>query len=157
MTCEVTPHHLALTDEAVAASAYDTNTKMNPPLRSAADREAVLQALYDGTVDAIASDHSPHHRDEKELEFAQAPFGIVGLETAVGLAVDRLVHGRVIGVMQLVRLMSTRPARCSSSRGARSRWAARQISPCSTSAAGERLTRPPSGRARATPRSRADS
>jgi dihydroorotase len=72
--------------------------------------EAILQAIYDGAVDAIVSDHEPHHADEKELDFADAPFGIVGLETAVPLALDRLVHARVIGLMQLVRLMSTRPA-----------------------------------------------
>jgi dihydroorotase len=70
----------------------------------------VLQAIYDGTVDAIATDHAPHHADEKELDFADAPFGIVGLETAVGLALDRLVHGKVIGIAQLVRLFSTGPA-----------------------------------------------
>ena len=69
-----------------------------------------MQAIYDGTVDAIVSDHEPHHADEKEFDFSDAPFGIVGLETAVPLALDRLVHGRVIGLMQLVRLMSTRPA-----------------------------------------------
>jgi dihydroorotase len=106
----VTPHHLVLTDEDVAEATYDPNWKTYPPFRSAADVEAVLQAIYDGTVDAIASDHSPHHADEKELDFADAPFGIVGLETAVGLAVDRLIHGKVIGIAQLVRLFSTGPA-----------------------------------------------
>ncbi len=110
LSCDVTPHHFALTDEAVAAASYDPDWKTSPPLRSAADREAVLQAIYDGTVDAISSDHSPCHEDEKELDFAEAPAGVAGLETAVSLAVDRLVHGRVIGVMQLVRLLSTRPA-----------------------------------------------
>ncbi|MEJ2583124.1 MAG: amidohydrolase family protein, partial [Acidobacteriota bacterium] len=89
---------------------YNPNWKTNPPLRSATEVEAILQAIYDGTVDAIVSDHEPHHADEKELDFADAPFGIVGLETAVPLALDRLVHGRVIGLTQLVRLMSTRPA-----------------------------------------------
>ncbi len=111
VTCEVTPHHFTLTDEDVAASNYDPNWKMNPPLRTAEDRDALLQAIYDGTVDVIATDHAPHHRDEKELEFSDAPFGIVGLETAVSLALDRLVHAKVIGLMQLVRLMSTNPAR----------------------------------------------
>lgn len=110
VTCEVTPHHFMLSDEDLAASNYDTNWKMNPPLRSRDDVEAVLQGIYDGTVDAIVTDHAPHHADEKELDFADAPFGIVGLETAVSLALDRLVHGRVIGLLQLVRLMSTRPA-----------------------------------------------
>ena len=110
VTCEVTPHHFTLTDEDLAASNYDPNWKMNPPLRSADDVEAVRQAIYDGTVDAIVTDHAPHHADEKELDFADAPFGIVGLETVVPLALDRLVHGRVIGLLQLVRLLSTRPA-----------------------------------------------
>jgi dihydroorotase len=110
VTCEVAPHHFALSDESVARSGYDPSWKTCPPLRSEADREAVLQALYDGTVDAIASDHVPVHADEKELDFAEATPGVVGLETAVSLALDRLVHGRVIGVMQLVRLMSTGPA-----------------------------------------------
>lgn len=110
VTCEVAAHQFVLTDEDVAGANYDPNWKVNPPLRSAAEVEAILQAIYDGTVDAIVSDHEPHHADEKELDFADAPFGIVGLETAVPLALDRLVHGRVIGLMQLVRLMSTRPA-----------------------------------------------
>ena len=110
VSCDVTPHHFVLTDEDVAAGNYDPNFKTSPPLRSRADVEAVLQAIYDGTVDAIATDHSPHHADEKEFDFADAPFGIVGLETAVGLAIDRLIHGRVIGIAQLVRLMSTGPA-----------------------------------------------
>jgi dihydroorotase len=110
VSCEVAAHQFVLTDEDVAGANYDPNWKTNPPLRSAAEVESVLQAIYDGTVDAIVSDHEPHHADEKELDFSDAPFGIVGLETAVPLAVDRLVHGRVIGLMQLVRLMSTRPA-----------------------------------------------
>jgi len=110
VSCEVAAHQFVLTDEDVAGANYNPNWKTNPPLRSAAEVEAVLQAIYDGTVDAIVSDHEPHHADEKELDFSDAPFGIVGLETAVPLALDRLVHGRVIGLMQLVRLMSTRPA-----------------------------------------------
>ena len=110
VTCEVAAHQFVLTDEDVAGSNYDPNWKVNPPLRSAVEVEAILQAIYDGTVDAIVSDHEPHHADEKEFDFSDAPFGIVGLETAVPLALDRLVHGRVIGLMQLVRLMSTRPA-----------------------------------------------
>ena len=110
VSCEVAAHHFVLTDEDVAGANYDPNWKTNPPLRSATEVEAVLQAIYDGTVDAIVSDHEPHHADEKELDFSDAPFGIVGLETAVPLALDRLVHGRVIGLTQLVRLMSTRPA-----------------------------------------------
>ena len=110
VSCEVAAHQFVLTDEDVAGAKYDPNWKTNPPLRSASEVEAVLQAIYDGTVDAIVSDHEPHHADEKELDFSEAPFGIVGLETAVPLALDRLVHGRVIGLMQLVRLMSTRPS-----------------------------------------------
>jgi len=110
VSCEVAAHHFVLTDEDVAGANYDPNWKTNPPLRNASEVEAILQAVYDGTVDAIVSDHEPHHADEKELDFADAPFGIIGLETAVPLALDRLVHARVIGLMQLVRLMSTRPA-----------------------------------------------
>jgi len=110
VSCEVAAHQFVLTDEDVAGANYDPNWKTNPPLRGAAEVESTLQAIYDGTVDAIVSDHEPHHADEKELDFSDAPFGIVGLETAVPLALDRLVHGRVIGLVQLVRLMSTRPA-----------------------------------------------
>ncbi|HWS54306.1 MAG TPA: dihydroorotase [Pyrinomonadaceae bacterium] len=109
VTCEVTPHHFTLTD--AACEGYDTNTKMNPPLRSAEHLEAVLEALADGTIDAVATDHAPHHADEKALEFDHAPFGITGLETAVGLALDRLVHRGVVGLARLVELCSTNPAR----------------------------------------------
>jgi len=108
-TCEVTPHHLLLTDEAVGD--YDTNAKMNPPLRGEADRQALLEALADGTVDAIATDHAPHHEDEKRVEFCCAPFGVVGLETAVSLCLDRLVHAGVIGLARLVELLAVGPAR----------------------------------------------
>jgi len=110
VSCEVAAHHFVLTDEDVAGANYNPNWKTNPPLRNSSEVEAILQAVYDGTVDAIVSDHEPHHADEKELDFADAPFGIIGLETAVPLALDRLVHARVIGLMQLVRMMSTRPA-----------------------------------------------
>jgi dihydroorotase len=109
VTCEVAPHHWALSDEAVQN--YDSNTKMSPPLRSRDHIEAVLAGLRDGTVDAIASDHAPHHADEKALEFDQAPFGIVGLETSVGLALDRLVNEGVISLERLVELCATNPAR----------------------------------------------
>ncbi len=109
VTCEVTPHHLTLTDEALAG--YDTNVKMNPPLREAADREAMIQGLVDGSIDAIATDHAPHHYDEKNVEFDVAPFGIIGLETAVPLALDRLVHAGLISLARLVELMSLNPAR----------------------------------------------
>jgi dihydroorotase len=108
VTCEVAPHHWSLSDEAVAD--YDTNTKMSPPLRSAEHIGALLAGLRDGTIDAIATDHAPHHSDEKALEFDQAPFGIVGLETAIGLAFD-LVQQGVIDLERLVQLCSTNPAR----------------------------------------------
>ncbi|HYV23699.1 MAG TPA: dihydroorotase [Pyrinomonadaceae bacterium] len=108
VTCEVAPHHWTLTDEAVQD--YDTNTKMSPPLRSQDHIDAILDGLRDGTVDAIASDHAPHHMDEKELEFDQAPFGIVGLETSIGLALDRLVNEGVISLERLVELCATNPA-----------------------------------------------
>jgi len=109
VTCEVTPHHFALTHEAV--SGYDTHAKMNPPLRAESDRLALLAAIADGTVDAIATDHAPHNADEKCVEFSQAPFGVVGLETAVSICLDRLVHGGVIGLPRLVELLSRGPAR----------------------------------------------
>ena len=108
VTCEVTPHHIALTDEAVAG--YDTHAKMNPPLRAEADRVGLLAAIADGTVDAIATDHAPHNADEKCVEFSRAPFGVVGLETAVSICLDRLVHGGVIGLPKLVELLSCGPA-----------------------------------------------
>jgi dihydroorotase len=112
VTCEVTPHHFALTDEMLAAPVpYDTNTKMNPPLRAAADRDAMLQGLADGSVDAIATDHAPHHYDEKRVEFDHAPFGITGLETAVSLCLDRLVHRGVVSLSRLIELLSVSPAR----------------------------------------------
>ncbi|HVR28626.1 MAG TPA: dihydroorotase [Thermoanaerobaculia bacterium] len=110
-TCEVTPHHLLLTDQEVLRSGLSTDTKMNPPLRSARDRDALVEALADGTVDAIATDHAPHHVDEKRVPFAIAPFGIVGLETAVGLCLDRLVRPGTIDLARLVDLLSCGPAR----------------------------------------------
>jgi dihydroorotase len=108
VTCEIAPHHWTLTDDALED--YDTNTKMSPPLRSRDHRSALLEGLRDGTIDAIATDHAPHHADEKALEFDRAPFGIIGLETAVGLAFD-LVHQGVIDLERLVQLCSTNPAR----------------------------------------------
>lgn len=108
VTCEVAPHHWTLTDDAVAD--YDTNTKMSPPLRSRDHVNALLEGLRDGTIDAIATDHAPHHADEKALEFDQAPFGVIGLETAIGLAFE-LVHRGVIDLERLVALCSTNPAR----------------------------------------------
>jgi len=109
VTCEVTPHHFTLTDRAVEG--YDTNTKMAPPLRSEDHLEAVLEGIKDGTIDAIATDHAPHHADEKALEYDRAPFGITGLETAIGLAFNELVHKGVIGLERLVEMCSTNPAR----------------------------------------------
>jgi len=112
VTCEVTPHHFTLTDDQLAEPIpYDTNTKMNPPLREARDRDAMLEGITDGSVDAIASDHAPHHYDEKNVEYDRAPFGIVGLETAVPIALDRLVHAGRLRLSRLVELMSSNPAR----------------------------------------------
>jgi dihydroorotase len=108
VTAEATPHHFTLTDEAVAE--YDGNAKMNPPLRTAEDREALWQGLADGTIDAIATDHAPHHRDEKEVEFENAAFGVVGLETALPLSL-RLVEEGVLSAADWVRRLSTEPAR----------------------------------------------
>jgi dihydroorotase len=112
VTCEVAPHHFTLTDEALATPIpYDTNTKMNPPLREVADRDAMVSGIADGTVDVIATDHAPHHYDEKNVEFDRAPFGIVGLETAVPIVLDRLVHAGLIGLPRMVELMAVNPAR----------------------------------------------
>lgn len=111
VTCEVAPHHLILTDEEVAKSGFSTNTKMKPPLRSERDREALVNGLADGSVDCIASDHAPHHADEKDVQFNLAPFGIVGLETTLSLCLDRLVRPGILGLSRLVHLLSTGPAR----------------------------------------------
>ena len=112
VTCEVAPHHFTLTDEALEGPVtYDTNLKMNPPLREAADRDAMLEGIVDGTVDVIATDHAPHHTDEKMVEFDRAPFGIVGLETAVPLVFDRLVHTGKVSLPRVVALLATNPAR----------------------------------------------
>jgi dihydroorotase len=109
VTCEVTPHHIALTDETVQS--FSTNLKMNPPLRSREHVEALIEGMVDGTVDAIATDHAPHHFDEKNVEFDLAPFGIIGLETAFSVCCDRLVRTRKIGLDRLIDLLSTGPAR----------------------------------------------
>ncbi len=109
VTCEVAPHHFTLTDQAVGQ--FDTNAKMNPPLRSEADRQALLQGLADGTVDCLATDHAPHARYEKEVEFERAPNGITGLETALGLALRVLHREHRIPLSRIVELMSTNPAR----------------------------------------------
>jgi dihydroorotase len=111
VTCEVTPHHLTLTDEEIARSGYSTRYKMNPPLREPADVAALVDALADGTIDAIATDHAPHHEDEKEVEFDAAPFGVVGLETAAAVVYDRLVAPGKLGVARFAELFSAGPAR----------------------------------------------
>ncbi len=108
VTCEVTPHHLTLTDEACAG--YDTSTRVNPPLRSGKDVAAVREALADGTIDAVATDHAPHSSVEKDVEFEQAACGLIGLETALALCLD-LVHDNLITPMALFARMSTAPAK----------------------------------------------
>jgi len=115
VTCEVTPHHFTLTDGDMRD--YDANFKMNPPLRSASDREALLVALADGTVDAIATDHAPHAQHEKIIEFERAAFGVTGLETALGLAVARLLMAHKISLPRLIELFSAGPARVADLRG----------------------------------------
>lgn len=117
ITCEVAPHHFTLTDEAVAAGGvhreipYDTNAKMNPPLRSEADREALIAGLLDGTIDCIATDHAPHARYEKEVEFERAPNGITGLETSLGLTLKVLHQTHGASLSQVVDWMSAAPSR----------------------------------------------
>lgn len=115
VTCEVTPHHFTLIDENVGQ--YDTNLKMNPPLRSAADREAILVALADGTVDAIATDHAPHALHEKQVEFDRAAFGVTGLETALALAITKLHREHKIPLTRIVELFTAGPARVFGLRG----------------------------------------
>ena len=109
ITCEVTPHHLLLTEAQVTS--YDTNTKMNPPLRTQEDVDALVQAVTSGDIDAIATDHAPHNINDKMVEFDQAPFGIVGLETAVSLIYDRFVRTGILSLERLARLFSLNPAR----------------------------------------------
>jgi dihydroorotase len=109
VTAEVTPHHLTLTDD--ACEGYDTHAKMNPPLRTVSDVEALREGLRDGTIDVIATDHAPHHYDAKEREFADAPFGIVGLETALGVLLTDLVHTGLVELPVLVDRLACAPAR----------------------------------------------
>ncbi|MEX0936021.1 MAG: dihydroorotase [Gemmatimonadota bacterium] len=109
VTAEATPHHLLLTDEAV--DGYRTDAKMNPPLRTEADRAGVEQGFLDGTLDTLATDHAPHHYDEKEQAFDDAPFGIVGLETAVGLLLTHYLHGGKMNLSTILDRMSVQPAR----------------------------------------------
>jgi dihydroorotase len=108
VTCEVAPHHFTLTDEAIGD--YDTNAKMNPPLRNESDRRAMIAGLMDGTVDCIATDHAPHALFEKEQEFERAPNGITGLETALGLALRVLHKGQGMALSRVIALMSAQPA-----------------------------------------------
>ena len=109
VTCEVTPHHIALGDEAVQS--FSTNLKMNPPLRSEPHRKAIVEGIADGTIDAIATDHAPHHFDEKNVEFDLAPFGIIGLETAFAVCYEHLVRAKAIKLRRLIDLLSCGPAR----------------------------------------------
>ena len=104
VTCEVTPHHLALTDAKVLG--FDTNTKMNPPLRCEEDRLALIEAVADGTIDAIATDHAPHHADEKMLEYDRAPFGVVGLETALGVTLGVLYHSGKVPLSRVIEMLT---------------------------------------------------
>jgi dihydroorotase len=108
VTAEACPHHFTLTDESLRG--FDSNFKMSPPLRTAADVEAIIEGIVDGTIDCIATDHAPHALEKKMLEIDRAPFGILGLETAVGLAVTRLIEPGRIGWPRLVAALSTRPA-----------------------------------------------
>jgi dihydroorotase len=109
VTCEATPHHFTLTDEALRD--YDPHAKVNPPLRSESDRAAIVEGIRDGTIDAIATDHAPHAVEEKDREIELAPFGMVGLETALGLALTELVEPGHVGLLELLNLMSSNPAR----------------------------------------------
>ena len=117
VTCEVTPHHLALTDSAVVG--FDTNTKVSPPLRSEEDRAALIEGVRDGTIDAIATDHAPHHSDEKMFEYDRAPFGVVGLETALGVALTVLYHSGAVSLARIVEMLTIGPARAFSLPGGR--------------------------------------
>jgi dihydroorotase len=108
VTCEVTPHHFTLIDEDVT---YDSRFKMNPPLAARADREALIAGLADGTVDAIATDHAPHEPALKDVEFDRAPFGILGFDTAIGLALEQLVHTGKLKLQRMVELFTSGPAR----------------------------------------------
>ncbi|MEI9973225.1 MAG: amidohydrolase family protein [Ignavibacteriota bacterium] len=107
VSCEVTPHHFALADADILA--YDSNYKMKPPLRACGDRDAVTEALVAGTISAIATDHAPHAGSEKMQEFERCPFGIIGLETALALALEHLVHTGKLSVARMVELFTTGP------------------------------------------------
>jgi dihydroorotase len=109
VSAETCPHYIALIDEDIGM--YDTNRKMNPPLRTAVDRTAVIEGLADGTIDVIASDHAPHVPEEKDVEFEAAAFGVIGLETSVGVIITHLVHGKILTPSQMVERMSVNPNR----------------------------------------------
>lgn len=109
ITAEVTPHHLLLKDKDIWSSCYDTNLKVNPPLKSEEDIEALISALKDGTIDVIATDHAPHAPEEKEADFASAPFGMIGLETAVGLILSEFVNKGIISIHRMIELFSINP------------------------------------------------
>ncbi|OCL27905.1 dihydroorotase [Orenia metallireducens] len=109
VTCEVTPHHFTLTDEVITS--FDTNTKMNPPLRSVEDVEAIKEGLKDGTIDVIATDHAPHAEEEKDVEYNYAPFGIVGLETALGLVITELVEPGILTLEDAIAKLTINPAK----------------------------------------------
>lgn len=109
VTAEVTPHHLALTD--ICAKTFDTNIKVNPPIRGAKDREALKKALKDGTIDAIATDHAPHLASEKDVEFDHAPFGMIGLETALSVAIMELIEEKILSWPELITKLSLNPSR----------------------------------------------
>jgi dihydroorotase (EC 3.5.2.3) len=109
VTAEATPHHFSLTDAAIKT--FDANFKMNPPLRSEEHVQAIIEGLRDGTIDAIATDHAPHSIEEKETEFAVAPFGIIGLETAIGLIIDKLVKPGILDWQQMAVKLSRNPHR----------------------------------------------
>ena len=109
VTCEVTPHHFSLTDQELVS--YDSNLKMNPPLRTQSDVDAVIKGLQDGTIDVIATDHAPHADEEKDVEFARAPFGIIGLETAIGLTITNLVKAQKLDIFDAFRKLAIEPYR----------------------------------------------
>jgi len=111
VTCEVTPHHLTLTDEEVARSGFSTHSKVNPPLREATDVAALIAGLEDGTVDAVSTDHAPHHEDEKAVDFNSAPFGVIGLETAAAIVHDRLVAKGKLSLTRFAQVFSAGPAK----------------------------------------------
>ena len=159
VTCEVSAHHLLLTDEDVFDSGLDPNFKMHPPLRSAADRDALVLGLADGSIDAIASDHAPHHPDEKELDFVASPNGIVGLETTLSLCLDRLVAKGVIDPGRAWSICCRRRRRgfLGVAGGSLAPGLGRRRDPDRPGARGSRSTRPPSGAGRGTRRSPAGS